>query len=115
MLNVPALSPKQRRFVDEYLVDCNGARAAVAAGYSARSARAIAFELLTKPDVQTVLRGHQAADAVRLRLTRDRVVAGLLEAVEQARARQEPMAMVAALREIGRMMGYYTPERVQRP
>ncbi len=39
------------------------------------------------------------------------VVDNLLEATEMARAQRDPMGMVAASREIGRMFGYYEPER----
>jgi phage terminase small subunit len=38
------------------------------------------------------------------------VLAGLLEAVEQARVQSNPMAMVSGLREIGKMLGFYAPE-----
>ena len=34
-----ALTPKQQRFVEEYLVDLNGAQAAVRAGYSVHTAK----------------------------------------------------------------------------
>lgn len=43
------LSPKQQRFVEEYLVDCNGTQAAIRAGYSAKTAYSIAAEHLSKP------------------------------------------------------------------
>ena len=33
------LTPRQSRFVDEYLVDANGTQAAIRAGYSATGAR----------------------------------------------------------------------------
>jgi hypothetical protein len=46
-----ALTDKQRRFVDEYLVDLNATQAAIRAGYSERTARSIAAENLTKPDI----------------------------------------------------------------
>ena len=42
---------KQSRFVREYAVDCNGAAAAVRAGYSPRSAKVTASRLLTKANV----------------------------------------------------------------
>ncbi len=45
------LRPKQRAFVVEYLKDRNGAQAAIRAGYSERTARQQASELLTKPDI----------------------------------------------------------------
>lgn len=43
------LTPKQRIFCEEYLIDWNGTRAAIAAGYSKKTAQAIAAENLTKP------------------------------------------------------------------
>jgi len=46
------ITPKQRRFCSEYILDWNGARAARAAGYSEKNARETASELLTKPNVK---------------------------------------------------------------
>ena len=46
-------------------------------------------------------------------MTRQRVLDGLLEAVELARERADPTAMISAWREIGRLCGYYAPERVR--
>jgi phage terminase small subunit len=43
------LTPKQKRFCDEYLKDLNGTQAAIRAGYSKKTANAIAAENLTKP------------------------------------------------------------------
>lgn len=45
------LTEKQARFVDEYLVSLNGTRAAIHAGYSRKTARAIASENLKKPAI----------------------------------------------------------------
>lgn len=104
------LTDKQLRWIDEYLVDFNGAAAAVRAGYSEKSARSIAHENATKPDIQEVLQQRQAALAQELQITQQSVVAGLLEAMEMARELRNPAAMVAALREIGKMLGYYQPE-----
>lgn len=49
---MPKLKPKQEAFVNEYLIDMNGARAARAAGYSEKTAKQIANENLTKPDLK---------------------------------------------------------------
>ncbi len=46
-----ALTQKQQRFVDEYLVDLNATQAAVRAGYSEQTARRIGPENLSKPDI----------------------------------------------------------------
>lgn len=106
----PALTAKQLRWIDEYLIDSNGAAAAVRAGYSAKSARSIAHENLTKPDIQDVLQDRQVAMAKELQITRQGVIHGLLEAVNMGREQQNPGAMVSALREIAKMLGLYEPE-----
>jgi phage terminase small subunit len=49
------LTSKQREFVREYLVDLNGAAAARRSGYSKNSAKQIASENLTKPDVMMAI------------------------------------------------------------
>ena len=46
------LTPKQQRFVEEYLLDLNATQAAIRAGYSKKTARAIASENLAKPNIQ---------------------------------------------------------------
>lgn len=105
-----ALTSKQLRWIDEYLLDFNGAAAAVRAGYSVKCARSIACELLTKPDIQAVLQARQAALAQELQITRKGVIKGLLEAVDMGRVQQNPSAMVSALSTIGKMLGFYAPE-----
>jgi phage terminase small subunit len=39
------LTPKQRRFVEEYIIDLNGAQAAIRAGYAPNSASSIIADL----------------------------------------------------------------------
>ena len=46
------LTPKQRKFADEYIKSGNAADAARKAGYSKRSARSVGQENLTKPDIK---------------------------------------------------------------
>jgi phage terminase small subunit len=48
-------TPKQQRFVEEYLVDLNATQAAIRAGYSERTARSIASQLLTKLNIQAAI------------------------------------------------------------
>lgn len=50
-----ALTPKERRFVLEYLVDFNATKAAIRAGYSQRTARQIGSENLSKPDIYNAI------------------------------------------------------------
>lgn len=46
------LNERQKMFCKEYLLDFNGTQAAIRAGYSKKTARKIASENLTKPDIQ---------------------------------------------------------------
>jgi phage terminase small subunit len=57
---VKTLTFKQERFVSEYMRHGNGARAAVAAGYSRHTARAIASENLRKPSIAAEIARRQA-------------------------------------------------------
>lgn len=64
---------KQEAFVNEYLKDHNGTQAAIRAGYSKHTARAIACKLLTKADISEAIRERiaektMASDEVLTRL-----------------------------------------------
>ena len=49
------MNNRQKRFVEEYLVDINATQAAIRAGYSQKSARSIGAENLTKPDISEAI------------------------------------------------------------
>ncbi len=66
--------PKHEAFCREYVVDFNGAQAAIRAGYSERTARAIASELLTKPDIQARVKTLREASFARLDASADDVL-----------------------------------------
>lgn len=46
------MTEKQKRFCDEYLVDCNATQAAIRAGYSEKTAHSIGAENLIKPELK---------------------------------------------------------------
>ncbi|MDO4301558.1 MAG: terminase small subunit [Clostridia bacterium] len=46
------LTDKQKRFCEEYLIDCNATQAAIRAGYSEKTAAVIGAENLIKPNIQ---------------------------------------------------------------
>lgn len=45
------LTDKQKRFCEEYVIDWNATRSAIAAGYSENTAKEIGCENLTKPNI----------------------------------------------------------------
>ena len=64
------MTDKQRRFCEEYLIDCNATQAAIRAGYSVKTAYAIGDENLKKPEIREYiderleqLRNEKTADA----------------------------------------------------
>jgi len=68
------LTARQRRFVDEYLVDVNATQAAIRAGYSARTANVSGCENLTKPNIAAAIITAMQARAQRTQITADRVL-----------------------------------------
>lgn len=104
-----SLTAKQSRFIDEYMVDLNGAAAAVRSGYSAKTSRAIAAENLTKPDIQAELQRRGAALARELEITREGVVNNLMAVFELARELKNPEAMISAMSTVAKILGYYSP------
>jgi len=71
------LTPKQQRFVEEYLVDLNATQAAIRAGYSAKTARVIGQQNLLKLDIQIAIQEAMKARAERTQVSQDSVVAEL--------------------------------------
>jgi phage terminase small subunit len=69
-----ALTLKQSRFVQEYLVDGNATQAAIRAGYSRKTAKSIATENLTKPAVQAALGQVHKDAAHRAGVTHERIM-----------------------------------------
>jgi len=68
------LTAKQQRFVDEYLIDLNGTQAAIRAGYAPNSAKEIASENFTKPNISAAVSKAMAERSRRTGITADRVL-----------------------------------------
>lgn len=68
------LTEKQKRFVEEYLVDLNATQAAIRAGYAEKTARSIGQENLTKPDIQAAIQNAISARSERTEITQDMVL-----------------------------------------
>src|SRR5215469_2878312 len=72
-----ALTPKQSRFVQEYLIDINGKQAAIRAGYSSKTAEVQASRLLSNAKVDAAVREAMQARSKRTEITADRIVVEL--------------------------------------
>ena len=71
------MTPKQERFVAEYLIDLNASAAARRAGYSERTADAIGRENLGKPTIAAAIAAGRAAVAERAKRSVDDVMADI--------------------------------------
>lgn len=69
-----SLTPKQERFVAEYLIDLNATPAAIRAGYSEKTADQQGSRLLANVKVAAALQEAQAKRAARTEITQDRVL-----------------------------------------
>ena len=49
------MNARQKKFCDEYLIDCNATQAAIRAGYSPKTAYSIGEENLKKPELKTYI------------------------------------------------------------
>lgn len=74
-----ALTPKQRRFVDEYLKDLNATQAAIRAGYASRTANRTGSRLLSNADIQAAIQTGRAARSERTQIDADYVLNRLVE------------------------------------
>src|SRR5687768_12531966 len=54
-----SLTPRQQRFVEEYLIDLNATQAAIRSGYSQRTANEQAAQLLAKLSIQEAIQEKQ--------------------------------------------------------
>ena len=105
------MTPRQNQFVSEYALSRNATSAAIKAGYSPRTARQTGSDLLSNPYIRSMVAQHEAAAAERLAVTRERVLAELVKAIDLAREQRNPMAMISGWREVAKICGYYAPER----
>ena len=77
------LTPKQRFFVAEYIVDWNATRAAVAAGYSKKTANEQGCRLLASVNIQKAVAEQIKARESRTLVTADYVITSLKNVAER--------------------------------
>jgi phage terminase small subunit len=73
------LTPKQQRFVDEYLIDLNATKAAIRAGYSAKTAHSQGERLLRHVEVSAAISAAKKARAERAEVDADYVLKRMIE------------------------------------
>ena len=101
------LTPKQQRFVEEYLIDLNATQAAIRAGYSEKTAKEIGSENLTKPNIAKAIQEAQESLSNKTQLTVDMVVNGLLKEAQDYAEGSTQSARVSAWAHLGKHLGMF--------
>ncbi len=79
------MTPKQERFVSEYLVDLNATQAAIRAGYAKKSADVEGSRLLANAKVAAAVAAAQAKRSERTEITQDYVLTSIMETMERCK------------------------------
>lgn len=106
------LTAKQKKFVEEYLIDLNATQAAIRAGYSPNTAQEIGSENLSKPIIKAEIDKAIAERSRRTGINQDRVLRELAkiafvnpgdvinfdEATVKGDAKEEDLAAIASVK-----------------
>ena len=106
------MTPKQQRFVAEYLVDLNATQAAIRAGYSARTASSQGERLLRNVEVAAALGKAQAKRAKDLVRTAADVLKDIQDVTKEAREAGDHRAAFKGLELEGKHIGMFA-ERIE--
>ena len=77
------LTPKQQRFVEEYLIDLNATQAAIRARYSPRTANEQGAQNLAKLSISEAIAEAQAKREERTQITQDYVLTNIQKVIER--------------------------------
>lgn len=106
-----ALTPKQQRFVEEYVLDLNATQAAIRAGYSANHADVQGPRILGYAGVKAAIDAALAKRTERTGLTADWVLDQLRENARIAREAGDIAPANRALELLGKHIGMFTERK----
>ena len=101
------LTPKQARFVEEYLIDLNATQAAIRAGYSEKTADKIGSQLLGKTRVLDAIKDAQAKLSDACLVSQKMVIDGLLAEAKLSGEGSSHSARVSAWGLLGKHLGMF--------
>lgn len=106
------MTKKQKKFIEEYLIDLNATQAAIRAGYSPDTAGSIGSENLKKPEIRVRIEKAMAERSKRTGINQDRIIEELAkiallnpknlinfeEATVKEEATEEDLAAISSVR-----------------
>lgn len=106
------LTEMQRLFVHHYVHNkLNQTAAARQAGFGQPATSANA--LMKNPKVMAAIAVEREEYAKASGMTKNKVIEGFSEAIDLARIKGDPIAMIAGWREIGKMCGFYEAQKTE--
>jgi phage terminase small subunit len=105
------LTPKQQRFVDEYLVDLNATQAAVRAGYSAKTANNNAARLMLNHGIREAIEKGKRDRGARTAITQDWALERLRAEAENTGEGSSHAARVTAIGLAMKHLGMMTEDK----
>ena len=103
----PKLTLKQRRFIEEYLIDFNATQAAIRAGYSEKTAYSVGHENLSKPGIKSEIDRLTAQMTEKAIVTKEMVLQGLLDEARMYDEGASHSARVSAWAHLGKHLGIF--------
>ncbi len=107
------MTPKQERFVQEYMIDLNATQAAIRAGYSAHTADVQGPRLLGNVGVAAAIQAAQAEFRERTKVTVDGLTEDLRAAYDLAEKNGQSSAMTQAALGIAKLHGMLVDKQQQ--
>jgi len=105
------LTVRQRRFVEEYLVDFDGAAAILRAGYNTKHANRLAWEMLKHPGIKAAIDHITLQRAKDVTLKPDYVMNKLQRTIERAEAEGNHTAVLRGCEILARALGMFVERR----
>lgn len=100
MVMIVALTAKQQRFCDEYLIDLNATQAAIRAGYSEKTAYSIGNENLNKPELKKYIEDRMAEKESALIADQNEVLKYLTAVMRGDHTEQTPIFIGEGIQKI---------------
>lgn len=104
---IDSLSPFQRQFCEEFLVDLNATQAVIRAGYEGNNAKQRAFQVMDNPAVRIAIDGLRAERSKNSDVTKDDVLKGIQKAIRKAEENNNINAMLRGYELLAKHLGMF--------
>ena len=105
------LTPKQARFVEEFVLDLNATQAAIRAGYAESGARTEGARLLAKANIQARIAELQAERSRRTDIKADYVLRRLVREADAGDLAEPNSARIRAVELLGKHVGMFVDRK----